>query len=77
MIDIEKIEQKAPINIEKKFLLQEDVTRLYEQIHELPEPYKEVFYLRIFGELNFRQIGDLFGKTDNWACVTFIGHEEN
>jgi RNA polymerase sigma-70 factor (ECF subfamily) len=40
-------------------------------IQQLPEPYKEVFYLRIFAELNFQQIGKFFGKTSNWACVTF------
>lgn len=37
----------------------------------LSEPYKEVFSLRVFGELSFKQIGELFDKTDNWACVTF------
>ena len=40
-------------------------------LHALSEPYKEVFQLRVFGELSFRQIGDLFGKTENWARVTF------
>ena len=34
-------------------------------------PYKEVFTLRVFGELSFRQIASLFGKTENWAAVTF------
>jgi len=37
----------------------------------LPEPYKEVFSLRVLGELPFRQIGILFGKTENWARVTY------
>lgn len=40
-------------------------------LHDLPEPYREVFSLRVFGELGFRQIGTLFGKTENWACVTY------
>jgi RNA polymerase sigma-70 factor (ECF subfamily) len=35
------------------------------------EPYREVFELRIFGELSFREIGMIFGKTENWARVTF------
>ncbi|WP_343250396.1 sigma-70 family RNA polymerase sigma factor [Diplocloster hominis] len=45
--------------------------KLHEILHELTEPYKEVFTLRVFGELSFRQIGHLFGKTENWACVTY------
>lgn len=40
-------------------------------LHDLNEPYKEVFMLRVFGELSFQQIGHIFGKTENWACVTY------
>ena len=40
-------------------------------LHELPEPYKEVFQLRVFGELAFGQIGRIFGKTETWARVTY------
>ena len=40
-------------------------------LHALEEPYKEVFMLRVYGELSFRRIGVLFGKTENWACVVF------
>ena len=40
-------------------------------LHNLEEPYKEVFSLRTFGELSFKQIGLLFQKNENWACVTY------
>ena len=40
-------------------------------IHRLAEPYKEVFTLRIYGELSFKQIGSIFNKTESWARVTF------
>lgn len=40
-------------------------------LHDMNEPYKEVFTLRIFGELSFEKIALLFGKTSNWARVTF------
>ncbi len=40
-------------------------------LHDLPEQYKEVFSLRIFGQLSFGDIGSLFGRTANWACVTY------
>ena len=45
--------------------------RIHRALHALPEPYKEVFSLRVFGQLSFRDIGELFGKTDNWACVVY------
>ena len=40
-------------------------------LHELEEPYKEVFMWRVFAELSYKQIGQLFGKSENWACVTY------
>ena len=47
------------------------VMEIHRCLHELDEPYKEVFSLRIFGELSFRDIGKLFGKSDAWARVTY------
>ena len=44
---------------------------IHRVLHRLPEPYKEVFSLRVFGELSFGEIGSLFGKTAHWACVTY------
>ena len=41
-------------------------------LHQLDEPYKEIFTLRVFAELKFSEIGSLFGKTENWARVTFF-----
>ena len=40
-------------------------------LHDMKEPYKEVFSLRVFGQLSFQDIGGLFGRTANWACVTY------
>jgi RNA polymerase sigma-70 factor (ECF subfamily) len=44
---------------------------IHQVLHDLPEPYKEVFSLRVFGQLSFQDIGGLFGRTANWACVTY------
>ena len=45
--------------------------RIRKVLHQLPEPYKEVFLWRVFAELSFKEIGQMFGKTHNWACVTY------
>lgn len=44
---------------------------LLKVVHNLDEPYKEVFTLRVYGELSFKQIGNIFSKTESWARVTF------
>lgn len=48
-----------------------DAMRIHEFLHQLEEPYKEVFMLRIFGELSFKKIAHIFGKTESWARVTY------
>lgn len=48
-----------------------DAAALHARLHALAEPYKEVFWMRTFGELSFREIGTLFGKTESWARVTY------
>ena len=45
--------------------------RIHLALHALDEPYREVFELRVFGELSFREIGMIFQKTENWARVTY------
>ena len=58
-------------DLEKDYFDKEAATRLHVLLHNLNEPYKEVFTLRVFGELPFSQIGELFGKTDSWARLIF------
>lgn len=44
---------------------------IHRALHTLPEPYREVFWLRVYGELSFADIAALFEKTETWARVTF------
>lgn len=55
---------------------QEDQTQLLRRIHALADPAREVVYLRAFGGLSFRQIGDVTGHTETWARVTFYRAKE-
>lgn len=64
-------EQTATERVEEMILNKEDSFRIHQALHRLDDPYKEVFTLRVFGELSFKQIGQLFGKTESWARVTF------
>ncbi len=40
-------------------------------LHNLEEPYKEVFMLSVFGGFSLKDISTLFGKSESWARVTF------
>ena len=56
---------------EQLLLHRETAFAVHQILHNLEEPYKEVFFLRTFGELSFLQISGLFGKTESWARVTY------
>ena len=50
--------------------------RLLKKIHSLPETEKEIILLRASQELSFREIGEIFGKSENWARVTYFRSKE-
>ncbi len=54
-----------------KIISNETNEELLRIIHNLDEPYKEVFTLRVYGDISFKQIGNIFNKTESWARVTF------
>lgn len=56
---------------EQQVVEQELLMEIHHVLHRMKEPYKEVFSLRIFGQLSFREIGELFEKTESWARVTY------
>ncbi len=59
-------------NVEAEYERKDVTRRLHVLLHGLEEPYKEVFTLRVFGELPFGEIGALFGKGEGWARVTYF-----
>ena len=58
-------------SVEEQLLDRSQALTIHRILHGLPEPYKEVFSLRTFGQLSFEDIGGIFGRTANWACVTY------
>ena len=55
-----------------QLLSREEAFQLYQLLHTLEEPYKEVFSMRVFGELSFAEIAALFEKSESWARVTYF-----
>lgn len=68
---LEKTENAGGELLEEKLAQRSQAMEIHKVLHRLSEPYKEVFSLRTLGELTFREIGMLFGKSENWARVTY------
>ena len=66
----EEYGEPAP-SVEESFFLSADAKEIHRILHDLREPYKEVFSLRTFGELSFSDIAELFEKSESWARVTY------
>ena len=55
----------------ERIIRMDDASMLRSLLHQLPQPQQEVFMWRVFAELPCWEIGKIFGKTENWACVTY------
>lgn len=66
-----QLHEQQETDFETMLFDKESAWIIHKLLHELTEPYKEVFSLRVFGELPFSQIGELFGKSDSWARLIF------
>ena len=75
MVSVDEIEIQSITDsnafIEEQIGIQEEIRQIRKMLHMMSDPYKEVFMWRVFGEMSFKEIGALYGKTDNWACVTY------
>ena len=67
--NVEIAEQGA--SFEERLFRHDTAMQIQRILHDVPEPYKEVFMWRVYAELSFKQIGQIFGKSENWACVTY------
>lgn len=63
-------------DVEKTVLDRYELTEVCEQIKKLPQSMGEVMVLRAGEQLSFREIGEILGKTENWARVTFYRAKE-
>ena len=63
---------EVAMSAEQEVMQQVGQMELLKKLHVFPEPGREVLYLRMFGNLSFREIGEVMGKTENWARVDFF-----
>ena len=71
-IPIQEIENlQETKTVEDIVFEKEDKLKLFKNIQKLDEKSRELIYLRMIGNLDFTEIGEILGKTANWARVNF------
>lgn len=58
-------------NLEESYIEVESRLNILSAIHTMPEPAREILYLRLFSDLSFREIGKIMDKSEEWARVTY------
>ena len=78
VVSIELTEElpDAGSTAEDAVLKRADKLELYRRVQQLDASIREVIYLRLSGELSFREIGEILGRTENWARVSFYRGKE-
>ena len=69
--DMVNIELETQASIEHELFEKDTAMHVHTILHNMQEPYKEVFSLRVFGQLSYAEIAGLFSKTESWARVTY------
>lgn len=84
---LQKHNREIPAEIEEEQIIsREDTERqvlsklelldVLKEMQKLPDKMREVMYLRISGDLSFKEIGEIMGKSENWARVNFYRGKE-
>lgn len=77
--DVELCEESigtVEMSPEERLMSAEMAGEIHRMIHKLDETYKEVFLLRFYANLSFKEIGNVFGKSEVWGRVTYLRGKE-
>ena len=75
-LPIEEEVLRSEDNLEERIMDQSQALHIHRLVHSLDDPYREFFTLRVFAALKFDDIGAVFGKTGNWARVSYYRNKE-
>ena len=59
-------------NLEDTYLIKEETKELLSALRQVKHPYGQVFWLRAYEEMSFKEIGEIFDKSENWARVNYF-----
>lgn len=72
----ESVPETISFDTETQFFAKYDLINVLKELHKLPEHMREVIYIKMSGELSFREIGEILGRSENWARVTYFRGKE-
>lgn len=71
LVSLHDVPEPEAMDAFSLLLDQEEARELAAIARHIRDPYRQVFRLRVWGEMPFQEIGSLFGRNANWACVVY------
>lgn len=79
-VDFENVEifaeQRREKSVEERYLIKEEFQEILGVVQQARENYGQVFLLRAYEEMSFKEIGEIMGRSENWARVTYYRAKE-
>ncbi len=69
-------EARASDHVEQTAIVRLELMDVLKEMQKLAPQMREVIYLRVMGQLSFKEIGEIMGRSENWARVTFYRGKE-
>ena len=66
-----KLKAEPPPDFDSALEDKEDAARILIAMNSLEEPYRGVFFLKVIGKMDGKNIGKIYGKSENWVYVTY------
>ena len=75
---VDEIDEKIPQKNQTEEIVLANLSKveLFKKLNRMQGDTKDVMYFRLFGELSFKEIGEILGKSENWARVTYYRGKE-
>lgn len=76
MLKTQEDTAELTLDTETQVFAKYELIQVLKELHNLPEQMREVLYIKMSSELTFREIGEILGKSENWARVTYFRGKE-
>lgn len=64
------------VDLEKLVIARMELADVREKMKALPENMRKVLFFRASQDMSFKEIGEIMGRSENWARVTFFRAKE-
>ena len=70
-VSIDEVEAISSRDEVAEFINKDTASQIHKSLHKLKDPYKEVFYLKVFADLSYKEIAEIYDHKETWVRQIF------